>query len=158
MKIIFLGNTASHASLIAAKIYLGKLNENKLQMPKAFEHNEKDTSDFPVYIGRDEEGTQVYTLAGGRHVFMVKKSLEDLRDILGCAPNELLIKVVATKWDGIISFISKVPSATGVSFLKYQVSNVLLRHEYDKIYQDTIEFKRSIGAAIKNERQRRVYL
>jgi len=156
MKIIFLGNTAVHASLIAANIYLGNLKDNKFQMLKGFGDIDNDTPNFPVYIGRDEEGAQVYTLAGGRHVFMVKKSLEELRGILGCTPNELLIKAVSTRWDGIISFINRVPSAAGGNFLKYKVSNVLLRQEYDKIYQDTIDFKSRIRVERKNDRQCRV--
>ncbi len=132
MKIIFLGHTSVHAALIAANIYLGKLSDDRLLMIEGLADISKDVSQ-PLYIGTDIKGTEVYTLGGGKDLWMVKKSIEDLRDILGFMPDDLIIEIISSRWDRLQSMLRKVPSFLGGRRLDHLISKILLRSEVNEL-------------------------
>ncbi len=140
MKIIFLGHTSVHAALIAANIYLGKISDGKLWMIKGFADMSQDVFQ-PLYIGMDAEGTEVYTLGGGKDLWMVKKSIEDLRDILGFKPDDLIIETISSRWDWILAVLIKIPPFMGGSHLNYLASKILLGTQVSELNQSVAKLK-----------------
>ena len=132
MKIIFLGQTSVHSALIAANIYLGRIQDNKLLMIEGLGDISKDVSK-PLYIGTDAVGTQVYTLGGGKDLWMVKKSIEDLRDILGFKPDDLLIETISSRWDRAVAILRKIPSFMGGNHINCFAAKILLRTQLKEL-------------------------
>jgi hypothetical protein len=103
MKIIFLGHNPLQAALIAANLYLGKGPTQKL--PEGLNTVPyQDMLFSPIYIGSDNKGNQVYTLGGGKDLWMVKRSIEDLLNILGIEEGNLMVAPVSTSWDRVLGW------------------------------------------------------
>ncbi|MDD2586324.1 MAG: DUF3189 family protein [Syntrophomonadaceae bacterium] len=141
MKIIFLGTTGVHRALIAAHIYLNKLETNDFTFVEGFCDVMKDRSGFPIYIGDDENGNQVYTLGGGNDLPMVEKSISDLVSIFGFSSNELQVKSVNGRGDLLISIVSKIPPILVGSQINYLVSNFIIKQDFNQIFEDVEEFR-----------------
>ena len=130
MNIIFIANTGTHHALIAAHIYLGRLNKPDFRYVTGFGDTAADKSGFPIYIGEDQQGNRVYTLGVGKDVLMGKKSLEDLRNLLGFSEEELVIEPVSVAGQGIIMLISHWPKLLGGGYLNVKGSTFLLRRQF----------------------------
>ena len=65
MKIIFLGTTGVHHTLLAANLYLTDEICDPARM-QDFADQRKDHDGKPIYVGRDEKGNEVYTLGQAR--------------------------------------------------------------------------------------------
>ena len=141
MKIIFLGHTSVHAALIAANIYLGQLQDDGLCMTEGLADVSYDLSGRPLYIGTDEAGTEVYTLGGGKDLWMVKRSINDLRDILGFKPEELIIETISSRWDWVLGVLMKIPPFIGGSHINYWASKILLSTQIDQLNQAVAKMK-----------------
>ncbi|NLO20855.1 MAG: DUF3189 family protein [Syntrophomonadaceae bacterium] len=129
MKIIFLGHNPIQAALIAAHIYLDKLPS--LEQPESLEKLPyRDLLLGPLYIGSDSKGNQVYTLGGGKDLWMVKRSIEDLRNILSFAAGDLLVESVSTRGDRILGWLSKVPPFLGGRHLNLLARQILWRFQH----------------------------
>ena len=140
MRIIFLGRTPLHAALMAARIYLEDQWE-PAEISRGWPDLSHDLSGPPVYIGSDSGGTEVYTLGGGRDLAMVKKSIEDLRDILGFQPKDLLVIPVSTRWDGLLGLMALIPSIIGGRRLNQVASLLLLRGQEKDLIELTAKAK-----------------
>ncbi len=132
MKIIFVGFTPVHAALLAANIYLGRLPASKSGVIEGWGDLSRDKS-RPLYIGTDAQGTEVYTLGGGKDLWMVKKSLEDLRDILGFKTEDLIIETVPSRWDRFLSILIKIPPFVGGVYINCWVSKILLHNKINEL-------------------------
>lgn len=95
--------------MIAANIFLGRLHNPNFRYIKGFCDVAHDKSGFPIYIGEDNQSRKVYTLGVGKDVLMAKKTLEDLRDILGFTERELVIEPVSVPGESLIKFCSRWP-------------------------------------------------
>lgn len=129
MKIIFLGHNPLHAALIAAHIYLHQLPS--LEQPESLDQVSCPDQLFsPLYIGSDNRGNQVYTLGGGKDLWMVKRSIEDLRFILGLEAGDLQVKSVSTPWDRVLGWLSRVPLTLGGGYLNRLARRILWRFQH----------------------------
>lgn len=137
MKIIFIGHTPVHTALLAAYIYLGRPH-SKAALIKGWGDISRDKS-RPLYIGTDSRGRQIYTLGGGKDLWMVKKSLEDLRDILGFKTEDLIIETVPSRWDGFLSILIKIPPFLGGVHINAWASKILLHSKISELNQSLIK-------------------
>lgn len=138
MNVMFISNTGTHHALIAANIFLGRLQEPDFRYIDGFCDIDHDKSGFPVYIGEDSEGRKVYTLGVGKDVLMAKKTLEDLRNILGFTEKELVIQPVFISGQNLIKTVCHWPKTLGRDHLNVLVSTYLLRRQFQAI-QKTVE-------------------
>ncbi|HQE24264.1 MAG TPA: DUF3189 family protein [Syntrophomonadaceae bacterium] len=135
---MFISNTGTHHALIAANIFLGRLQKPDFRYTEGFCDSAHDKSGFPIYIGEDSKGRKVYTLGVGKDVFMAKKTLEDLRNILGFTEKELVIEPVSISGQSLIDIISHWPKKLGGDHLNVLVSTYLLRRQFQTI-EKTVE-------------------
>ncbi len=129
MKIIFLGRNPVQAAMVVAQIYLGS-RPSLEQWASLADLPRPHLLSGPIYIGSDRAGNQVYTLGGGKDLWMVKRSIEDLRNILGFRSGDLVVESVATRWDLILGWLSQVPWPWGGSYLNFLVGQILWRFQH----------------------------
>jgi len=138
MNIIFISSTGTHQALVAAHIFLGRLHKPDFRYVTGFCDSVYDRSGFPIYIGEDSEGRKIYTLGVGKDVLMGKKTLEDLRNILGFTEKELVIEPVFIPGQSLIAMVTKWPKILGGDHLNVLVATYLLRKHFQTI-QKTVE-------------------
>jgi hypothetical protein len=141
MNIIFLSNTGTHHALIAANIFLGRLNKPDFRYVNGFCDTFQDTSGFPIYIGEDHDGNRVYTLGVGKDVLMAKKSLEDLRYLLGFTEKELVVEPVFINGQNIIMFLSHWPKLLGGVQLNIFSSTYLIQRQFETLQRVADELR-----------------
>ena len=137
MNILFLGTSGVHQALIAANIYLKKpvADFNSIS---DFADLALESSGFPIYVGEDKEGNQVYSLGAG-DVEMAKKSIEDLRNVLGCCANDLVVKPVSVKGEKVLALLNHIPASLGGRLWHKLIPALILKNQLKTIYRDIID-------------------
>lgn len=144
MKVLFLGNTAVHTSLLAANIYLRQLPDLNFSQIKGFADIEQDVSAYPFLVGKDQDGTEVYTLGAGKELAMTKKSLEHLREVLGCAPHDLIVETVSMKGDNLLLLLNWLPPG-GRKLIHGLIAGLLFRPQLPKLFRQIEDLKLMIS-------------
>jgi len=106
MNIIFLGTTGVHHVLVAAHLYLGEEISEDLSNIKDFNDLEKELTGYPIFVGEDGDNNQVYVLGAGLEVQMVKRSIEQLTEIMGVPRDNLLVQPIYIKLDKLFLLYS----------------------------------------------------
>lgn len=141
LKIIFIATTGVHHALVAANIYLGKLNKPEFQDISGFCDNSKDISGYPIVVDDSNQTVQVYTLGVSKHILLATKSIEQLVELLGYTSQDLIVKPVFIKGEKVLAFIAKIPGILGGNFINHYVSNIILKREFNNIYNDITDFR-----------------
>lgn len=89
MKIILVGTTAVHHPIVAASLYTRQFEHGQLGRIDGYCDMYLDKSGYPVYVGDDQEGNQIYTLGLGRRIDVGWRAIHGFRDIMGIPENEL---------------------------------------------------------------------
>jgi len=129
MNIIFVGTTGVHHTLVTAHEYLGTLNDNAFASLKHFADGEMESSGIPIYVGYDDYGNRVYTLGAGNDVEMVKRTLEQLVEILGYSENDLVVKPVRINGDRLIMLLHRLAQKMPLRFLTLAVIVYFIKRE-----------------------------
>ncbi|MGR6836498.1 DUF3189 family protein [Syntrophomonas erecta] len=136
MKIIFIANTGVHHALVAAYIYMNRIDhQDRLNTIEGYGDMSLDASGFPIYIGTDDQGNQIYTLGVGKDVAMGQRTLEDLRALLGCSEEDLLIKPVFIDGSGWLDIVAGLPHFMGGHHINRYVSSLLVKRHFDNLCQ-----------------------
>lgn len=130
MNIIFLGTSGVHHALIAANIYLKKTVTDFNSIPD-FANIALESSGFPIFVGEDNQGNQVYSLGAG-DVEMAKKSIEDLRNVLGCSANDLVVKPVSVKGEKLLALLNHIPASLGGRLWHNLIPALILKSQLKK--------------------------
>lgn len=138
MKIIFIGSTGIHHTLIAAQIYLGRLHKNDFRLIKHLFDASKDRSGNPIYIGKDGAGTEVYTLGAGKHYKMMASIVEQLRDLLKCPASDLMVCPVSIWGEYLLTVLENLP---GESYISPLLARFLMGGQFDRIHQEVDRIK-----------------
>jgi stage V sporulation protein SpoVS len=133
MTIIFLGTSGVHHTLIAANIYLKKPVTDLNSIPD-FANIDLESSGFPIYVGEDKQGNQVYSLGAG-DVEMAKKSIEDLRNILGYSAHDLVVKPVSVKGEKLLALLNHIPASLGSRLWHSLIPALILKSQLKTIYR-----------------------
>jgi hypothetical protein len=134
MKIIFLGTTGIHHTVIAANAHLKFPLDKPFYNPEEFGNLELEATGFPIYIGEDNNGNQIYSLGAGRDIAMAKKTIEDLTTILGY-PDDLLVKPVSVRGEQLFAIIKSIPVALGGRLWNKLIPAIILKSQLKAIYQ-----------------------
>lgn len=141
MKVIFVGTTGVHHTLVAAEVYLQGEISGKIEKLPHFADQEKDHVGKPIFVGVDGKGNEVYSLGTGRDVLMAKKSIEELIGILGFSPYDLLVKPVKVKGDLFFPFLNKVSTVLGGKGVGRIMANYLATYQVNSIISQVEGFK-----------------
>lgn len=132
MNILFLGTSGVHHALIAANIYLKKSVTDFNSIPD-FANVALESSGFPIYVGEDKQDNQVYSLGAGSDVDMAKKTIEDLRNVLGCSANDLVVKPVSVKGEKLLALLNHIPASLGGRLWHNLIPALILKGQLKRI-------------------------
>ena len=134
MNILFLGTSGVHQALIAANIYLKKpvADFNSIS---DFADLALESSGFPIYVGEDKQGNQVYSLGVG-DVEMAQKSIEDLRNVLGRSDNDLVVKPVSIRGEKLMALLNHIPASLGGRLWHRLIPALILKSQLKVIYRN----------------------
>lgn len=145
MNIIFLSNTGTHQALIAANIFLNRLHSPDFRYIEGFCDTIQDKSGFPIYIGQDHQGRKVYTLGVGKDLLMAKKSLEDLRYLLGFDEKDLIIAPICVSGQNLLMILSHWPKSLGGVHLNMWGANYLLQRNFNQLQTAVNELREQLN-------------
>ncbi|MBC7075761.1 MAG: DUF3189 family protein [Syntrophomonadaceae bacterium] len=147
MKIVFLANTGVHHALIAANIFLEKLEKDDFRLVKGFCDISKDVSGFPIFVGEDKAGNQVYTVGVGDDLNIARKTIEELAQMFGYSSRDLVVKPVSIKGERLISLLSKIPHLLGGSYLNLHISSYIIKLNFARLFEEISVFKAQLNIA-----------
>ncbi len=108
MNIIFIGTCGVYHPLIAANMHLNRLKTEDYRKLTFFANHEMEKSGKPLSLGTDSLENRIYTLGVGPDVDMVKKSIQDLRHILGASEDELQVIPIIIKPQLLLLILHKL--------------------------------------------------
>ena len=108
MKIVFLGTIGIYHPILAAHLYLGReLNDDNSHLSGWGDFSQED-SGYPILVGQDSLGNQVYALGAGIEVTMTRETIKQLVEILGHSPDELLIKTISVQTEIALIYLYRM--------------------------------------------------
>lgn len=113
MKIIFLGLTGIHQTLIAAYYYLGYEPESDFINISGFADLDQEISGYPIYVGNDQFKNMVYALGCETDILMVKKTIKELADILGSERDQIIVLPISIPGEKLLMMLTKIAILTG---------------------------------------------
>lgn len=135
MNIIFIGTCGVYHPLIAANLYMNKLNSEDYRQLKYFAEHEIERIGKPLALGVDSLKNNVFVLGVGPDVNMVKKSIEDLRFILGSAEDELQVIPIIIKNQLLILLLHKISASRLLRYLLLPWITLLIKKQLPVIKQ-----------------------
>ncbi|MEQ8201545.1 MAG: DUF3189 family protein [Syntrophomonadaceae bacterium] len=141
MNIIFLGTIGIYHPVLAAHLYLGGQWADDHSRLAGWGDFSLEARGVPILVGRDSFGNQVYALGAGVEVAMTRKTIEQLIEVLGHSPDEVLIHTISVGPEKVLLFLYRAGS---VRMLQNPINTVvsrLLRHEYPWLRKQVEEFK-----------------
>lgn len=97
MNILFIGTCGVYHPLVAAHLHLHKKDPVDYREVPFFGDYKLEKGGRPLAVGTDAASNQLFVLGVGPDVHMVKKSIEDLRVILGASAQELRVVPIMIK-------------------------------------------------------------
>ncbi|QGT99836.1 hypothetical protein SYNTR_1243 [Candidatus Syntrophocurvum alkaliphilum] len=146
MKIIFLGSTGVHHTLVAANLYLDNMKPKKVTLIDGFDDSAIDFSGFPIYIKDDMHGNQVYTLGVGQDIQLTKKSIEYLVDILGFTADDLIVQPVHIKGERTLFLLNRISATVKFNSHTTFIAEKIINKEYNTIKANVEEFIKFINS------------
>lgn len=144
MVIIFIGTTGVHHALIAADLYVKSMDLNYAFSSVNFCDMNKEKMGYPIFIGKDEYGNEVYSLGVGNEIKMAEITINNLREILGFDESKLFVFPVRIKGEWLINLISKLPPILGLGFIHSLVVKWVIKRHIDSLYQQIDDAKNKI--------------
>ncbi|MEN6390416.1 MAG: DUF3189 family protein [Syntrophomonas sp.] len=144
MKIIFLGTSGVHHPLIAANIFLGRLHKSDFRFARGFCDTYHDESGYPIFIDKDQDGNEVYTLGVGPETEVGYKSIKNLADLVGYPEKELNIKTISIPGERLVYYAGKIPKLIGGRYINQYLSNYLIGKEFSHIKEEVDELRHDL--------------
>lgn len=144
MKVLFIAQTAVHQALIAGNIFMGGLPEDNLNDIKDFGDMRADATGIPLYVGKDETGTEVYTLGTGSEMSMFKKTIEDLRYILDYTEEDLVVYPIEIKGEPFLSLWAKLLAQLGWNYESPTIVTKILQQRLPELRTIIEDFKNEL--------------
>lgn len=135
MNIIFIGTCGVYHPLIAANMHLNRRYTEDYRKHKFFANHKIEANGKPFYLGTDSQANNVYALGVGPDVYMVKKSIEDLRLILGASADDLQVIPIIIKSQLLLLILHKISSIKLLKYFLLPWINYLLRKQLPFIEQ-----------------------
>lgn len=135
MNIIFIGTCGVYHPLIAAHLHLHSLNTDDYRSLQCFADHDLEQSGRPLFIGVDPKDNYIYALGVGPDLEMVKKSIEDLRTILGASANDLQVVPIRIKAQLLLIILHKLSADRLLRFFMMPAMIALLRRQVPAIQE-----------------------
>ena len=135
-----------HHPLVAAHVYLGTINAPDFARLGGYCEMSLDNSGYPLEIGNDPHGNQVYTLGLGRLIDVGSRAIHDFVRILGIEEGELLLQEIRIPGELDIWAASKaswLPGGMG-SRINRLISNYVLTREFPLIQRQVSALTRHV--------------
>lgn len=134
MKIILTGTTAVHHPLVAANLYTGAIKQADLQYIDGYCDMYLDKSGYPIYVGDDQEGNQIYTLGLGRQMDVGWRSIHGFREVMGIPSQELQFVAVHIPGELAIWFAGKLAALPVVGYsLNRLLSDFIIKRNFNML-------------------------
>ncbi|HWP96620.1 MAG TPA: DUF3189 family protein [Syntrophomonadaceae bacterium] len=133
MKVLFLGTSGVHHPLVAANLFTGRFLSHDLRMIKGFCDSYYDESGDPIYVAEDSSGNEVYALGVGSEVEVGQRSIEGLRELLGCTSQDLVVKSIFLPGEKVMYYMNKIPKSLGGKHINMFVSNIIIKRNFKQI-------------------------
>lgn len=150
MKILFLGTSGVHHPLIAANMFIGRFKYD-LRTVNKYCDTHLDRTGYPIYVGDDPEGNQVYTLGVGKEINTAKKALACLLEIFDQPPNQVLITEIRIKGEAWIRLAMRISRLPFGSWLNQRISDYVLQGQLSQI-ETQVEELRHVVRWVKRAR------
>lgn len=144
MKILFLGTSGVHHPLIAAHIFLERLHKPDFRFVRGFCDTYHDESGYPIFIDRDRNGDEVYTLGVGTETEASCKSIKNLADLVGYPEGGLILKAISMPGERLLYYVGKISKLIGGRYLNEYLSNYLIGKEFSRIKEEVDEFRKGL--------------
>jgi hypothetical protein len=141
VKILFIGTTGVHHTLVAANIFLGRLDEADFTMIKGYADNYKDLTGFPILISDDGNENQVYTLGVGRELKVAHKAINQFIELLDCSSKDLIVQPVTIKGETLLLLLKKIPEYLGGKIIGPFISSMIIKKQFSHILKDVSRLK-----------------
>lgn len=138
-KIYFIGTSGVHHPLVAAYVYLNRIEFEDVRFLPKFCDGYYDQLRQPLLIARDKQGDEVYALGVGNDVEIGAKAIYNLISILGCKNNKIIVKPITVKGEKWFPFLNKLPAFLGGENINLFISQRMLKKEFQHIREQVHE-------------------
>lgn len=145
--------TGVHHALIAAHVFMGDLHSDNFRLIQHFGDKDIEQKGDLFYVGKDAHGVQVYTFGAGHNQELAAGIINELRNILGFAEEELTARAVSIPGDAVIAALSRIPTYMGGSYLQNLLGQVLTERYFEKIKTETLAFKSELESRLSQLQQ-----
>lgn len=138
MKIVLVGTTAVHHTLVAAHLYMNTIHGPDFGKLDGYCDMSLDYSGYPLFIGNDEDDNQIYTLGLGRLIDVGYRAIHDFQQIIGGESGQLLVQEIRIPSELDIwaaSKASRIPLGLG-SIINRLISDHVIAREFPLIQMD----------------------
>lgn len=136
MKIILVGTTAVHHPIVAANLYTHQVDHAELGRIDGYCDIYLDKSGYPIYVGDDQEGNQVYTLGLGRQMDVGWRAIHGFREIMGIPENDLRFVEVHVSGEFYIWLAGKLAALPLIGYLLNRaLSDYIIGRNYDSLWE-----------------------
>lgn len=108
MNILFIGTTGVHHTLIAACLYLNRLNGQSFNELEFWDDRYQEATGLPLFLGSDDRGNKVYVLGVGWEVVMAKRTLEQLDQLLNKEQANIMIEPIFIKRERVLLLLHRL--------------------------------------------------
>lgn len=143
MKILFIGTTGVHHTLVAANIFLGRLDKPDFKFIEGYADNYKDLTGDPILI--NDDGNQVYTLGVGRELEVGDRAIKSFIELLDCSSQDLIVQQISIKGEKLLLLLKFIPEYLGGKTIGTIISNIVIRKQFSKILQDVTRLKEQMS-------------
>lgn len=133
MKVLLIGNTGVHHVFFVAHMFLGTIDKEDIFNLSSFGDLSIDKTGYPIYIGVDDNGNEIYTLGVGNDKDLVKKSLDDLLEIFSLDKRELLVLPIPIKGEWFLKIAYIIPSSRSLNLISNLIAKILIKWQYQDL-------------------------
>jgi hypothetical protein len=148
LKIILLGTTGVHHCLVLARHFFCQTDSSNREIQLSdFGDTGLDRDGCPVYLGSDRAGNEFYSLGMGRHIDMARKSIEQLREILGFSGKDLMVCPVRIRGEYLLYFLEKISGWPGMQKPGRHLAWFLIRLQWQRLMNEATHLQEVLKQA-----------
>lgn len=145
MKVMFIGTTGVHHTLVAANLLSDGGVKGKYSRLENFADSSLDRSGYPLLIYDDNRGGKIYTLGVGKNIDVATKAINEFIELLGFKSADLLIKPVEIRGGSFLLWLGKkIPQAVLGKSLSSFLAEKIIKWQFKEIRRCVEEVKGEI--------------
>jgi len=151
VKVFYYCHSGVHASVVAAGIHLGllpqnnKLNERLVLELPYFDDRQGWPAGTPFFIGEDEKGSQVYTLAVGNERFLAPKSIRHFLQLFQLSQEDVYLVDALKYTTALLKWGAYLSLDLNMKFIGRPLIMTAIRKSYPNYVQQVERLKVELG-------------